>query len=220
MLDAIDLSQGEVRETELRLQATDQLTVRVTSHFGELVANAHVRVGPEGAAWPPAFGRTDASGRAVLQTGSGAAEVAVSHSVLPARSRSVMLEPGVAEIHMRLDPGWEIRGTVRSVDGLPVPGAVVEAVQVHAADDVDEASALARRFLRSILPAMQVVSDEMGRFRPAGLDRGRYRLVARLPGFEESESTAAVDLDGRLAVGIDIVPASVVEKGVSVSCCQ
>ena len=75
----VSLSRGEVREIDLRLQMTNQLTIRVTNHFGEPVANAHVRANPESPGWPPAFGRTDASGRAELQTGFGATSVNVSH---------------------------------------------------------------------------------------------------------------------------------------------
>lgn len=113
-MERVELSRGEVREMALRLQATSRLTVRVTNHFGEPVANVYVRVNPESLAWPPAFGRTDASGRAELQTGFGAATVDVSHPELSARSREIVLGAGRSEVHVRLDPAGK---TVESFDG-------------------------------------------------------------------------------------------------------
>lgn len=112
----VELSPGEVREMDVRLQATSQLAIRVTNRFGEPVADAYVRANPESPGWPPVFGRTDASGRAELRTALGATRIDVSHPKLPARWRDVVLDAGATEIHMRLDPAQEV---VESTDGYP-----------------------------------------------------------------------------------------------------
>lgn len=88
--------------------------IRVTNHFGEPVANAFVRANPESPGWPPAFGRTDASGRAELQAGFGATRVDISHPELSDRWRDVVLDAGTTELHIRLEPAWE---TIESADG-------------------------------------------------------------------------------------------------------
>ncbi len=113
-IERVDLSRGEVSELDLRLQAANQLVIHVTNHLGEPVANAYVRANPESASWLPAFGRTDASGRAGLQVGLGAARVDVSHPELAARTSEVVLGGGRAEVHMRLNPA---RAIVESTDG-------------------------------------------------------------------------------------------------------
>ncbi len=204
-VETLELTRGESREVELRLQNTHHLTIHVNNSFGEPVANAHLRVSPENPAWPPAFGRTDASGRGKLETGAGSARVDVSHLDLLPQTRQIVLQSASTELHMQLDSGWEITGTVRSVAGTPVLGATVEALPVHAAGNASESTTMARRLSRSVRLPKQGVSNEDGRFRLTGLDRGQYRLVARGPGLAEDASAETVLVDGRSVTGVAIV---------------
>lgn len=113
-VERVELSRGEVRGVELGLQTTSRLVILVSNRFGEPLANVYVRVNPESSTWPPAFGRTDASGRVELQAGFGAATVDVSHPELSARSREILVGSGHNEVHVRLDP---VRDNVESSDG-------------------------------------------------------------------------------------------------------
>ncbi|MCE2558412.1 MAG: carboxypeptidase regulatory-like domain-containing protein [Acidobacteria bacterium] len=203
--EGIELKTNEHREIELRLEATSHLTVLVVTQLGEPVPGADVRVSFESETRMYAFGRTDAGGRAELATGTGAATVEVNHPELLARTREIELKPGVSEVHVRLSPGWEISGFVRSVDGTPIPGAAVEAVQVLGIDDVGEMEADVRRLLRWSRPAVLAMSDSRGGFRLTGLHRGRYRLLGRLSGYTEGESSETIVIDGQSVTGIDVV---------------
>ena len=204
-VEGIALALGEVRDIELQLQTPDQLTVHVTSHLGDPVANAHVRVSPKSPTWSPAIGRTDAGGRANLPVNAGAAMVEVSHPDLLARSREVLLQEGVNQLRVRLDSGWEISGTVRSVDGVPIPGASVEASQDSLDDGAGELDAHVGRLLRAMQLAARVVSDLNGSFRLSGLTRGRYRLVAWLPGHAQSASPKTVEISDDSVSNVQLV---------------
>lgn len=168
-VERLDLTRGESREVELRLQETHHLTIHVTNRFGEPVADAHLRVSTDNPAWPPVFGRTDASGRGKLETGAGSARVDVSHLALLPQSRQIVLQSASTELHMQLDSGWEITGTVRSVAGIPVPGATVEALPVHSADHTGDSATMARNFRRT-------TTALNGRFQIEGLPTGGYEL--------------------------------------------
>ena len=212
-LEGIALSHGEQREIELRLEPPDQLTVFVTNHLGEPVANAHIQASPEDPSPNTAFGDTDAGGRATLWVSTGPATVEVEHPELLNVSRDVVLEPGANELHVQLDPGGKISGVVRSVDGAPIPGVTVEVSEELPDVDGDSERAISlRRLLRYLEPPTRTVSDFGGNFRVAGLDSGRYDLVARLAGYTEGQLPDAIEINGQSIAGVEIV----LEPGASI----
>ena len=107
ILEGITLSQGELRQIDLRLETPDQLTVFVTNRLGEPIANADVRASPTDRSRQTAFGDTDAGGRATLWVSTGPAEVEIGHPHMLNVSREVVLEPGANELHVQLGPGGE-----------------------------------------------------------------------------------------------------------------
>ena len=207
--DGIELTAGELREIELRLQRLDQLTVHVTNHLGEPVANARVVVSPQGRGQQQAQGHTDSGGHVDLWISPGPATAKVEHPNLLSRSRDIELEPGDNELHMQLDPGWEISGTVRSASGFPIQGTVVEAGKAlprTPGTDASRALTLSLRGLQRMLkPPSRSVSAADGSFRLTRLDRGRYLLIARLPGYTERESAEEIEIDGQSVAGVEIV---------------
>ncbi len=212
-LEGIKLAEGELREIQLRLQPPDQLTVFVTNHLGEPVANADIRASPEDRSRETAFGDTDAGGRATLWVATGPATIEVGHPELLNVSREVVLEPGANELDVQLGPGGEINGVIRSVDGTPIHGVTVEASEEPPDVGGDNERALRLRRLNRILrPPIRTVSDFGGNFRVAGLDRGRYHLVARLSGYTEAESPGVIEIDGQSIDGIELV----LEPGASI----
>ena len=212
-LEGIELTQGELREIDLRLQTPDQLTVFVTNHVGEPVADADVTARPKDRSEKSAFGDTDAGGRVTLWVATGPAEVEVGHPQLLDISREIVLEPGPNELDVQLGPGGEISGVVRSVDGTPLRGVTVEASEEPPDVDGDNDRAIRLRRLNRVLePPIRTVADFGGNFRVAGLDRGRYHLVARLSGYTEAESPGVIEIDGQSIDGIELV----LEPGASI----
>lgn len=203
--EGIELGSGASREVELQLEIQDQLNVIVTNHLGAPVANAEVKVTSEGPAEQRERARTDAGGRANLQVETGTATVEVSHAALLTRSHEVLLEAGRNELHMQLDPGWEIKGSVLSVDGRPIAGATVEAGQASELSEALRLNPTYLRFRRLIEPPTQTTSGADGRFRLTGLDRGRYHLVARFAGYTEAEVPGEVEINDRSVADVTIV---------------
>ena len=207
--NGIELTAGELREIELRLQALDQLTLHVTNHLGEPVVNALVVLSPQGRGQQRAQGLTDSGGRVDLWISPGPATARVEHPNLLSRSRDVELEPGDNELHVQLDPGWEISGTVRSASGFPIEGTVVEAgkpLPRNSGTDASGGLTLSRYGLeRTLNPPSRSVSAADGSFRLTRLDRGRYFLIARLPGYTERESAEEVEINGQSVAGVEIV---------------
>ena len=196
-LDHIELTQGSEHEVELRLRSQDQLTVIVTTHLGEPVADARIRIEPEGDLWSSAYGTTDASGRAQIGVTPGAATVSIEHPEQQNESRDVVLEPGNNELAIQLKSGGAITGVVRSADGSPLSQATVEAL---ATDEVDEPA-----FRQYARPAAQTTSDRNGQFRLTGLEPGAYFVSAGATGFAESGPAEAIEIDGNPVSGVDIV---------------
>ncbi len=204
--EGIQLTHGDLREIELRLNAPDRLTVFVTNHLAEPVTNADIRASPKDRSRKPVFGDTDAGGRAILWVSPGPLTVVVEHPELLSRSREVVIEPGANELNLQLDTGWEISGTVRSGDGAPIPGVAVEASKQLAGEDGDnEVPVVLRRFRRILEPPARALSDIAGGFRLAGLERGRYRLVARLAGFTEGELPNTIEINGQSIADVTLV---------------
>ena len=209
MQEGIEVTHGELREIELRLEVPHRLTVFVTNDLAEPVTNAEVRANPKDRSRRSTFGHTDAGGRAILSVSPGPATVGVEHPDLLNRSREVVIEPGASELHVQLDSGWEITGTVRSIDGVPISRAEVEAIkQLYGEDGGNEVPVLLRRFRRILEPPARALSDAGGGFRLAGLERGRYRLVARLAGHTEGESSNVVEIRGQSVAGVELTLAT------------
>jgi len=129
----VEVTQGELREIVLELGIPDRLMVYVKNRFGDPVASADVEVRPAVSTETGVRGRTDATGQVVLPITAGRAAVKVEHPDLLSQSRNIVLRPGDNELHMQLDRGWEISGTVRSAGGAVVPGTVVEAEEAAGA---------------------------------------------------------------------------------------
>lgn len=214
--EGIELALGELHEIELRLQPVDELTVHVTNHLGEPVAKAEISVGPKVRSQRRARGHTDSGGRVDLWISPGSANVEIEHPDLPSQSREVVLDPGDNELHVQLVPGWEISGMVRTASGSPIPGTPIEAGKARPEGlGADARSGLVlsmRRLQRVIEPPPRSISGADGSFRLTGLDRGRYRLVARLPGYTARESADEIEINGQSVTGVEVV----LEPGASI----
>ena len=197
-LDRIELTHGSKQEVELRLRSQDQLTVVVTTQLGEAVADARIRVEPEGDPFSGASGTTDAGGRARIGVTPGAATVSIRHPELQNESRDIVLEPGDNELTIQFQSGGSIGGGVRSADGGPLSQASVEA---FATDRVDW-PAFVRRYAR---PAAQTTSDRNGQFRLTGLEPNTYFISAGATGFAKNGPAQAIEIDGNTVSGVDIV---------------
>ena len=197
-LDAIELAPGTEPEVELRLRSQDQLIVLVTTHLGEPVSEARIRVAAEADPYSGDYGTTDASSRAQIGITPGAATVSIEHVEQQDESRQVVLEPGDNELAFQLQPGGAISGTVRSPDGAPLAVVTVEA---HQEGDLDMPPAAYRRYFGQ----PKTTSGRDGQFRLAGLEPGRYLLTARASGLAGSGPAQPIEIDGQAVDGVDIV---------------
>jgi len=190
-LDGIELTPGGEREIELVLRTRDRLTVIVVTEFGEPVADARIHVETPGEPLPTGYGRTDGSGRDVIDIDPGLATVKVSHETLRDESRQVRLEPGDNELRFQLRPGVELSGTVRSYDGAPLALATVEA-------DTEYAFGVESH-------NTSTVSDQGGAFRLTGLESRRYNLTARSPGYADGGPDEPIEIGDAAVEGVEIV---------------
>ncbi len=197
-VDGIELQPGTQREVDLHLQTQDQLTVIVSTQLSEPVADARIRVKPEGTAFATGYGTTDASGRAQIGVDTGAALVTVEHELYQNESTQLVLEPGTNELVVQVRPGGTIRGSIRSAAGAPLALATVKA---QAEDSLNLPPAV-RRYL---YPPTETISDRNGQFELTGLDPGSYFLAAKAPGFAENGPAQPIEIDGQSVDGMDIV---------------
>ncbi len=201
--DPLELISGSERTIELHLHAQEQLTVIVTASSGRPVANARVRLEPKDATRSSEFNTTDGSGRAQFEVRAGPASLTVEHHEHPDESREIVVEPGITELAVQLQPGGEIKGTVRSASGAPI-SATVEA---HA----EESTNFDVSIRTYVHPPNTTVADGNGSFRLTGLETGRYLLVARAAGYAESGTEEPIEVEDRSVAGVQIV----LESGVS-----
>ena len=190
-LDGIELIPGGEREIELLLRTRDRLTVTVVTEVGEPVADARIRVETPGEPLPTGSGRTDGSGRDVIDIDPGLATVRVSHATLRDESRQVRLDRGDNEVRFQLRPGLELRGTVRAYDGAPLALATVEADTEYSRDVESHRT--------------NTVSDRSGAFRLTGLESRRYNLTARSPGYADGGPDEPIEIGDAAVEGIEIV---------------
>ena len=198
-VEDIELGIDEPTEIEVRLRAADRVVVTVTNPQGAPVPDALVNAAIFS---PPALGSTDATGRATLFINLESATmsaVAAGHPEYADQLLMVELRPGVNEVHLELDAGWEMSGFVRSPEGFPLAMATVEVTPEDGLSDFDESEV--RRQWAS--PA-RTTSDRNGWFRLAGLARGRYSVKARLSGYTEGGLAAPVEIDGHSVAGVEI----------------
>ena len=190
-LDGIELIPGGEREIELLLRARDLLIVTVVTEVGEPVADAHIHVETPGERLPTGYGRTDGSGRDVIDIDPGLATVKVSHGTLRDESRQVRLDSGDNELRFQLRPGLELSGTVRSYNGAPLALATVEADTEYSRDVESHRT--------------NTVSDQSGAFRITGLEPRRYILTARSPGYADGGPDEPVEIGDQPIESIEIV---------------
>ncbi|MCY3971198.1 MAG: carboxypeptidase regulatory-like domain-containing protein [Acidobacteria bacterium] len=190
-LDGIELIPGGERGIELVLRTRDRLTVIVATEFGEPVAGARIRLETPGEPLPIGYGRTDGSGRAVIDVTPDTATVVVRHETLRDESRQVRLEPGDNEVRFQLRSGVELIGSVRSFDGVPLALATVEANTEYAFGVESH--------------ERNTVSDQNGAFRITGLESRRYILTARAPGYADGGPDEPIEIGDDAVAGIEIV---------------
>lgn len=198
-VESVELGMDESTEVEVRLRAADRLIVAVTNRQGAPVPEALVNAA---SASPAALGSTDATGRATLFMNLESpitSAVAASHPDYADQLQLLELRPGVNEVHLELDAGWEITGFVRSRDGSSIAMATVEATPENGLSDVDEGEVI-----RQWASPARTSSDANGWFRFRGLARGRYSVKARLSGYTEGGLAGPVEIDGRSAAGVEI----------------
>ena len=174
------------------LRTRDRLTVIVATEVGEPVADARIRLETQGERFSTGYGRTDGSGRDVIDVTPGTVTVNVNHETLRDESRQVRLDPGDNEVRFQLRPGAEVSGTVRSYQGAPLALATVEA-------EADYSSG--GEFHRT-----NTVSDQSGAFRVTGLEPRRYILTARAPGYADGGPEEPIEIGDEAVGGIEIVP--------------
>lgn len=197
-LDGIELIPGAEREIELVLGTRNRLTVIVATDVGEPVASARIRLESPGERLPTAYGRTDGSGRSVIDITPGAVTVKVAHDQFRDASRQIQLQLGDNELRFELRPGLEIRGTLRSFDGAPLAQATVRAVTEHS--------------FQTEFHQTSTVADESGAFRLTGLEPLRYNVTARSPGYADGGPDQPIQLGDDSIDGLEIV----LEPGASI----
>ena len=190
-LDEIELTPGGEQRIELVLRTRDRLTVIVATEFGEPVADAQIRLETQGERFSTGYGRTDGSGRDVIDVTPGTVTVHVSHETLRDESRQVRLDPGDNEVRFQLRPGAELSGTVRSYQGAPLALATVEAEADYSSGE---------EWHRT-----NTVSDQSGAFRVTGLEPRRYILTARSPGYADGGPDEPIEIGDAAVEGIEIV---------------
>ena len=190
-LDEIELTPGGEQRIELVLRTRDRLTVIVATEFGEPVADAQIRLETQGERFSTGYGRTDGSGRDVIDVTPGTVTVHVSHETLRDESRQVRLDPGDNEVRFQLRPGAELSGTVRSYQGAPLALATVEAEADYSSGE---------EWHRT-----NTVSDQSGAFRVTGLEPRRYILTARSPGYADGGPDEPIEIGDDAVYGIEIV---------------
>lgn len=198
-IESVELGIDDSTEVEVRLRAADRLIVTVTNPQGAPVPDALVNAA---GASPTALGSTDATGRATLFMNLESAlttGVFAGHSDYVDQVQLVELQPGVNEVHLELDAGWEMTGYVRSRDGFSLAMATVEATPQDHLSDFDEGEVI-----RQWASPARTTSDRNGWFRLPGLARGRYSVKARLGGYAEGGLAAPVEIDGRSVGGVEI----------------
>jgi len=206
---AIRLRPGEEREIELRLRAQGRLTGVITDSYGEPVAGAEVFVQPLDPAGQVTRtyqgARTDASGAyEAYRVPSGRARVAARHPDYREGVVEVVIERGTNEVDLKLQPGWEISGTVTSAAGAPLPFVRVKAYQVEPPASLDELANGRRQSVRRI--PLEAVTDQSGNYRIGGLDDGRYNLRAHADGYaRDGSGRFPVRVQGRSVADIDFV---------------
>ena len=208
-IGVIRLRPGEEREIELRLRVQGRLAGVVTDPYGEPVAGAEVLVQPldatGGVTNTHQGARTDAGGGyQTYRVPSGRARIVARHPDYRDGVAEVVIERGTNQVDLKLQPGWEISGTVSTAAGAPVPLARVEAHPVEPPASLDEL-ADARRQLVPRLP-LEAVTDQGGSYRIGGLDDGRYNLRAHADGYARVASGRfPVRIAGGSVAGIDFV---------------
>lgn len=208
-VDAIRLGPGEERQIELRLRAHARLAGVVTDPYGEPVAGAEVLVQPRDPAGQVTGthhgARTDAGGAYdAYRVPSGPARIVARHPDYRDGVSEVVIEGGTNVVDLKLQPGWEISGTVSTAAGSPVALARVEAHPIEPPLSLDELADAQRQ----VLPMLQLeaVTDEDGTYRIGGLDDGRYELRAHADGYARSASgRLPVRVEGGSVAGIDFV---------------
>lgn len=208
-IGAIRLRSGEEREIELRLRARARLAGVVTDPHGEPVAGAEVLVqplGPTGQVTRTHQGAgTDAGGAyEVHRVPSGPARIVARHPDYRDGVTEVAIERGTNEVDVKLQPGWEISGTVSTAAGSALALARVEAHRVEPPLSLDELADAQRQVLPRL--PLEAVTDQSGNYRIGGLDNGRYELRAHADGYARAASGRfPVRVDGGSVGGVDIV---------------
>lgn len=206
---AIRLRPGEEREIKLRLRARARLAGVVTDPYGEPVAGAEVLVQPRDPAGQVTGthhgARTDAGGAYdAYRVPSGRARIVARHPDYRDGVAEVVIERGTNEVDLKLQPGWEISGTVSTAAGTPVALARVEAHPVEPPLSPDELPDAQRQVLPRL--PLEAVTDQNGSYRIGGLDDGRYELRAHADGYARAASgRVPVRVEGGSVAGIDFV---------------
>jgi len=205
----IRLRPGEEREIELRLRVQGRLAGVVTDPYGEPVAGAEVLVQPLDAAGHVTSthqgARTDAGGGyQAYRAPTGRARIVARHPDYRDGVAEVVIERGTNEVDLKLQPGWEISGTVSTATGAPVPLARVEAHPVEPPVSLNETGDARQQYVPWV--PLETVTDQDGTYRIGGLDDGRYELRAHADGYARAASGRfPVRVEGQSVAGIDFV---------------
>ncbi|MCY3964967.1 MAG: carboxypeptidase regulatory-like domain-containing protein [Acidobacteria bacterium] len=206
---AIPLRPGEEREIELHLRARARLAGVVTDAYGEPVAGAEILVQPRDAAGQVTgthhSARTDAGGGYQAdRVPSGPARIVARHPDYRDGVAEVVIEGGANEVDLKLQPGWEISGTVTTAAGAPLALARVEAYLIEPPASLDEPADARRQVLPRV--PLEAVTDQSGNYRIGGLDDGRYELRAHADGYARAASGRfPVRVEGGSVAGVDFV---------------
>ena len=216
-IDSIRLRPGEEREIELRLRARARLAGVVTDPYGEPVAGAEILVQPIDLASQVTAthhsARTDAGGAyEAYRVPSGRARIVARHPDYQDGVTEVVIERGTNEVDLKLQPGWEISGTVSTAAGSPVPLARVEAHPVEPTLSLDELADAQRQVLPRL--PLEAITDQDGSYRIGGLGDGRYELRAHADGYARAASGRfPVRVEGQSVTGVDFV----LHRGITLS---
>ncbi|MDE2689932.1 MAG: carboxypeptidase regulatory-like domain-containing protein [Acidobacteriota bacterium] len=208
-IGAIPLRPGEEREIELHLSARAHLAGVVTDPYGEPVTGAEILVQPRDAAGQVTgthhSARTDAGGGyQAYRVPSGPARIVARHPDYRDGVAEVVIDGGTNEVDLKLQPGWEISGTVTTAAGAPLALARVEAYLSEPPASLDDLADARRQVLPRV--PLEAVTDQSGNYRIGGLDHGRYELRAHADGYARAASGRfPVRVAGVSVAGVDFV---------------
>lgn len=172
----LNVTRDMVHDIKVTLEDARTVTVTVTEPEGKPAAGARILIGRT-------LGQTNAQGRASMLAPKRRAHVAVM-AVSADRSHAcaAQLQPGMAELKLRLEPLQSFTGTITTPDGKPVAGLEITAIPMAGGEEA---------FL--FMEPVRMRTDAEGRFQLKGLPGTDWMLAwEKSAGVKRGTATVAL----------------------------